>query len=260
MPEAAMPVEIVTIPCLKDNYAYLVHDPATKETLLVDAPEAGPIEAALAERGWRLGAILITHHHADHIDGVAALRGKTGAIVVGARADRDRLPDLDVALAPGDVYGAGDLAATVIDAPGHTIGHVAFYLPAASALFSGDSLMVMGCGRLFEGTPAQMWETLERLCALPDETLLHSGHEYALSNIRFALSVDPDNPDLRRRAGETEALRHAGRATVPARLDHERATNPFLRAGDAAMKDRLGMSGGTDLAVFAELRRRKDVF
>lgn len=255
-----MPVEIVTIPCLTDNYAYLVHDPATGETLLVDAPEAGPIEAALAQRGWRLGTILITHHHADHIGAVAALRGRHGATVVGARADRHRLPDLDVALAPGDAHGAGDLAATALDAPGHTIGHVAYHLPAASALFSGDSLMVMGCGRLFEGTPAQMWDTLGRLSALPGGTLLHSGHEYALSNIRFALSVDPENPALRRRAEETEALRKAGCACVPARLDHERATNPFLRAGDPGLKAGLGLGDAADVAVFAELRRRKDAF
>lgn len=255
-----MPVEIVTIPCLTDNYAYLVHDPATKETLLVDAPEAGPIEAALEARGWRLTTILITHHHADHIGAVEALRRKHGAIVAGARADRGRLPELDAALAPGDVHGAGDLAVTALDAPGHTIGHLAYHLPAASALFSGDSLMVMGCGRLFEGTPAQMWETLERLSALPDETLLHSGHEYALSNLRFALSVDPQNAELRRRSVETKALRAAGRPSVPARLDHERATNPFLRAGDPALKAGLGLSDAPDVAVFTELRRRKDAF
>lgn len=252
-----MPIEIVTVPCLRDNYAYLVHDSDRGETLLVDAPEAAPIRAALDARGWRLGRILITHHHDDHIAGVETLR--RGAQVAGAAADRRRLPPLDIALAPGGTVGDGALAARIHDAPGHTIGHVAYHLPEAKAVFTGDSLMVMGCGRLFEGTPDQMWDTLSRLAALPDETLVHSGHEYALGNIRFALAVDGDNPALIARAAEAEALRAAGRPTVPARLDHERATNPFLRAGDPGMKARLGLEGAPDAAVFAELRRRKDV-
>lgn len=252
-----MPIEIVTIPCLRDNYAYLVHDPDSGETLLIDAPEADPIRAALDARGWRLARILLTHHHDDHIAGVEALR--RGAQVAGAAADRRRLPPLDIAVAPGETVGEGALAAKVHDAPGHTIGHVAYHLPEAKAVFTGDSLMVMGCGRLFEGTPEQMWDTLSRLAALPDDTLVHSGHEYALGNIRFALSVDGENPALVARAAEAEALRAAGRPTVPARLDHERATNPFLRASDPGMKARLGLADAPDAAVFAELRRRKDV-
>jgi len=253
-----MPLEIVTVPCLSDNYAYLLRDAATGTVGLVDAPEAGPIAAALDERGWRLGLILITHHHPDHIQAVDALRGD--ARVVGAAADRRRLPRLDVAVAPGDTVRLGESAAEVFDAPGHTIGHIAYWFPEARALFSADSLMVMGCGRLFEGTAAQMWTTLSRLSALPDDTLVYSGHEYAQSNARFALSVDPDNVALKARAGEIAAMREKGIATVPARMDLERATNPFLRSSDPAFKARLGLENSPDAQVFAEVRRRKDAF
>jgi hydroxyacylglutathione hydrolase len=253
-----MPLEIVTVPCLSDNYAYLLRDAATGTVGLVDAPEAGPIAAALNERSWRLDLILITHHHPDHIQAVDALRGD--AKVVGAAADRGRLPKLDIAVAPGDTVRLGESAAEVFDAPGHTIGHIAYYFPEAGALFSADSLMVMGCGRLFEGTAEQMWQTLSRLSALPDDTLVYSGHEYAASNARFALSVDADNVALKARASEIAAMREKGIATVPARMDLERATNPFLRSSDPAFKARLGLENSPDAQVFAEVRRRKDAF
>ncbi|HPG23935.1 MAG TPA: hydroxyacylglutathione hydrolase [Amaricoccus sp.] len=255
-----MPLEIVTIPCRSDNYAYLLRDTATGRVGLVDAPEAEPIRMELARRGWGLYLILITHHHDDHIAGVDALRGEFGAAVVGAAADRARLPALDKAVADGDRVALGESAGTVFEVPGHTIGHVAYHFPASHALFSADSLMVMGCGRLFEGTAEQMWRSLARLAALPPETLVYSGHEYAESNLRFALSVDGENPALRARAEEVAALRARGEATVPARLDLEIATNPFLRARDPGMKARLGLAGAPDAAVFAEIRRRKDAF
>ena len=255
-----MPLEIVTIPCRSDNYAYLLRDTATGRVGLVDAPEAEPIRMELARRGWGLYLILITHHHDDHIAGVDALRGEFGAAVVGAAADRARLPALDKAVADGDRVALGESAGTVFEVPGHTIGHVAYHFPASHALFSADSLMVMGCGRLFEGTAEQMWRSLARLAALPPETLVYSGHEYAESNLRFALSVDGENPELRARAEEVAALRARGEATVPARLDLEIATNPFLRARDPGMKARLGLAGAPDAAVFAEIRRRKNAF
>ena len=255
-----MPLEIVTIPCRSDNYAYLLRDTATGRVGLVDAPEAEPIRMELARRGWGLYLILITHHHDDHIAGVDALRGEFGAAVVGAAADRARLPALDKAVADGDRVALGESAGTVFEVPGHTIGHVAYHFPASHALFSADSLMVMGCGRLFEGTAEQMWRSLARLAALPPETLVYSGHEYAESNLRFALSVDGENPALRARAEEIAALRARGEATVPARLDLEIATNPFLRARDPGMKARLGLAGAPDAAVFAEIRRRKNAF
>jgi hydroxyacylglutathione hydrolase len=225
---------------------------------LVDAPEAAPIEAALAVRGWALDLILITHHHPDHIQAVDALRGT--AKVAGNAADKARLPRLDLEVRPGDRVALGESLAEVLDVPGHTIGHVAYYFAGAGALFSADSLMLMGCGRLFEGTAEQMWASLSRMAALPDATRVYSGHEYAASNVRFALSVDGENVALKTRAAEIAAMRERGEPTVPARLDLERATNPFLRAGDADFKSRLGLGNLPDAQVFAEIRRRKDAF
>jgi hydroxyacylglutathione hydrolase len=253
-----MPLEIVIVPCLSDNYAYLLRDAATGKVGLVDAPEAAPIAAALAERDWKLDLILVTHHHADHIQAVDALRGT--AKVVGNAADRRRLPRLDVEVLPGDRVALGESVAEVLDVPGHTVGHVAYWFAAAEALFSADSLMVMGCGRLFEGTAEQMWESLSRMAALPDATRVYSGHEYAAANTRFALSVDGENVALKTRAAEIAAMRGKGRPTVPARLDLERRTNPFLRARDADLKSRLGLENLSDAQVFAEMRRRKDAF
>ena len=183
-----MALEIVVVPCRADNYAYLLRDGAGRRVGVVDAPDAGAIEAALAERGWGLDMILITHHHEDHIAGVDELREAHGATVVGAAADRRRLPRLDIEVEEGDTFALGVSMAEVIDAPGHTIGHIAYYFAGAGALFSADSLMVMGCGRLFEGAPEQMWSSLSRMAALPGETLVYSGHEYTASNMRFAQS------------------------------------------------------------------------
>lgn len=258
--EAVMSLEIVTVPCLKDNYAYLLRDEGSGIVALIDAPEPKPVVAALEARGWGLDLILITHHHADHVDGVNVLRERFGAKVIGAAADAHRLPELDVAVAPGDTVSVGESEATVLDVPGHTVGHVAFHFAADGALFSADSLMVMGCGRLFEGTPEQMWESLTLMAALPDATLVYSGHEYTMGNVKFALSVDGDNPALIKRAAEIEEMRRDGIATVPARLDLERATNPFLRAADPQFKALHGLESSSDAQVFAEMRRRKDSF
>ena len=255
-----MGLEIVVVPCLRDNYAYLVRDGAEQQVAVVDAPEPEPIEAALAARGWTLDMILITHHHADHIDGVEALREAYGATVVGAAGDSHRLPPLDIAVRAGDMVAVGASTGEVLDVPGHTVGHIAYYFAEAEALFSADSLMVMGCGRLLEGTPGQMWDSLSRMAALPGATRVYSGHEYAAANTRFALSIDEDNPALIARAAEIEAARAKGLPTVPARLDLELATNPFLRARDPDLKARLGLPTSSDAQVFAEMRRRKDAF
>lgn len=256
-----MTLEIVTVPCLQDNYAYLLHDAASGETALVDAPEAAPILAALKERGWRLGAILLTHHHADHVQAVDELRAATGARVIGAAADRHRLPALDTAVAEGDTLTVCGEPMRVIDVSGHTVGHVALYLPDTGAVFSGDSLMACGCGRLFEGTPAMMWASLRKLMALPPETLVCSGHEYTTGNIAFALTIEPGNAMLKSRQSEVAAARARQQPTVPSRLSEELATNPFLRPDQAAIRDTLGFGpGAEDAEVFAEIRRRKDVF
>ena len=255
-----MALTLVTVPCLKDNYAYILRDAATGATALVDVPDADPIIEALALRGWPLHQIFLTHHHGDHIDGVAALVAATGARVIGAAADAHRLPPLDVALKEGDAISVGDETGRVIDVPGHTIGHIAFHFPISALAFTADSLMAMGCGRLFEGTPLQMWETMQKLAALPPETLICSGHEYTASNMRFALALEPDNPDLILRNDRINAARAQGMPTVPSRLADELATNPFLRAGNAHMKVALGTPGATTADAFADLRARKDRF
>lgn len=254
----AMPLEIVIIPCLTDNYAYLLHDAGTGQTALVDAPEVGPIRAELDARGWRLTDILITHHHGDHIDGVTGLR--SGARVIGAAADAHRLPPLDVAVKAGDSITVCDEVAQVIDVPGHTLGHVAFHFAESQAVFTADSLMALGCGRLFEGSPAQMWDSLTRLAALPGETRVYSGHEYTATNARFALTIDPDNSDLVARVAAVTEARAQGRPTVPATIALECATNPFMRANLRYIRERLGLTDAADAAVFAEIRARKDRF
>lgn len=251
-------VELVVVPCLRDNYAFLVHNSKTQQTALIDAPEAAPIQDELDARGWTLTDILITHHHNDHIDGVAALRGN--ARVIGGKADARRLPDLDLAVTEGDEIAVCDQRTHILDVSGHTIGHIAYHMPDAGLVFTADSLMALGCGRLFEGTPAQMWDSLQKLRALPDDTLVCSGHEYTESNARFAVSLDPDNPDLISRIKRIDAARAAGKPTVPSTLTEEKRTNPFLRADVPEFKAALGMNDASAVDVFAFARSRKDKF
>jgi hydroxyacylglutathione hydrolase len=252
------PVELVVVPCLSDNYAFLVHDSKTGQTALIDAPEAKPIADVLAARGWTLSDILITHHHGDHIDGVAALRA--GTRVIGAKADAHRLPPLDLEVAEGDEIMVCDQPTHVVDVSGHTNGHIAYHMPGAAFAFTADSLMALGCGRLFEGTPAQMWQSMQKLRALPENTIICSGHEYTTANARFAASLDPDNPDLISRIKGIETARAAGRATVRSTLLEEKRTNPFLRADLPEFKEILGMADASDADVFAHVRARKDKF
>ncbi len=251
-----MGFEIVTVPCLSDNYAYLVH--GNGRTAVVDAPEAAPIREAVDARGWSIDEIWITHHHDDHIAGVAALRD--GAIVRGAKADAHRLPPLDAAYGDGDTFDFAGSQVQVFDVSGHTIGHIAYYIADQAAAFTADSLMALGCGRVFEGTMPQMWESLSKLAALPPETLVFSGHEYTAANGRFAVTIEPDNLALQDRVAQIATLRADGKPTVPSLLSLELATNPFLRAGLSDVKSILNMERASDEEVFAEIRQRKDSF
>ena len=255
-----MALEIQLVPCLKDNYAYLLHDAASGETAAVDPSEAEPVMKATAARGWRLTHILNTHHHWDHTGGNLALKEATGASIVGPAPDRDRIPGIDVALDEDDCFRLGDRAALVLFIPGHTRGHIAFHFADDQAVFCGDTLFALGCGRMFEGTAPQMWSSLCKLRALPGPTRVYCGHEYTQANARFALTVDRDNPDLAARALAVDATRAAGRPTVPSTMAEERAANPFLRADQQALAAAVGLPGGDPAAVFAAIRQRKDNF
>jgi hydroxyacylglutathione hydrolase len=258
--ENTMTLEFETIPCLSDNYAYLVHDPETGATAVVDVPEAQPILDALTRRGWTLTDVLLTHHHWDHVDGLAELLQASPALVTGAAADAHRLPPLDIELREGDVVKIGNEAGSILDVSGHTVGHIAFHFPASKLAFTADSLMALGCGRVFEGTMAQMWNSLSKLAALPEDTMICSGHEYTAANAKFALSIEPDNPRLISRVKAVEDARAKGAPTVPSRLGEELETNPFLRAGHPDLQAAISMSGKAASDVFAEIRTRKDQF
>lgn len=260
-------IEHVTLPLLDDNYGFIVHDPATHSTAIIDVPDHAPLLAALEKRGWALTDIWITHHHWDHVDGLAPLLAACAAKgwtprVVAAQADMHRLPAnlITDPMTGGDTFKFGHLAVEIIDVPGHTVGHIAFHIPDIAMLFCADSLMALGCGRLFEGTPAQMWDSLLTLRALPPQTTVCSGHEYTQSNGAFAITIDPDNSALKKRIADVDAARAQNLPTVPSTLQLEIDTNPFLRADDPALKTALGMAQATDLEVFTEIRARKDRF
>jgi len=255
-----MPVEIVTVPCLSDNYAFLIHDDESGQTALVDVPEAAPLLSVLAERGWSLSEIWITHHHDDHIQGIPDVLQQHAARVRGALADKHRLPPLDDAVSDGEQFEFAGQPVHVLDVSGHTVGHIAYHMPQAGAVFTADSLMALGCGRLFEGTAQQMWASLSKLAALPQDTQVFSGHEYTEANARFALTIEPDNDDLIARVGAITEARAAGESTVPSSLDLELATNPFLRAAQPSIRKTLEMETAEDIDVFAEVRARKDAF
>ncbi|QQA42075.1 hydroxyacylglutathione hydrolase [Pelagovum pacificum] len=254
-----MPLELVTIPCRTDNYAFLLHNGASGETALIDAPEAEPVTAELSRRGWELTDLLITHHHGDHVDAVEDLRNG-GVRVIGGRDDEGRLPPLDLAVGEGDTFTVCGEEVHVLDVSGHTVGHIAFHFPASKIVFTADSLMALGCGRLFEGTPAQMWESLQKLRALPPETTVCSGHEYTATNARFAMTIEPRNAALISRVRAVDDARAASQPTVPSTLKEEIETNPFLRADQPDLKAAIDMESAPDVEVFAEIRARKDRF
>ena len=239
-------LEIVRVPVLADNYSWLVHDPAAGATMVVDPGEAAPVLAAAEARGWTIDAIWITHWHPDHVGGNAAIKAATGARVIGPEAERAKIPTLDDGVGEGDMVRLGDHAAGVMTVPGHTAGHIAFHFADDEVIFTGDTLFAMGCGRLFEGDAAQMYANMRRFAALPDATRVYCGHEYTQGNGRFALSVDAGNDALVRRMAVVDRLRAEGQPTIPTTIAEERATNPFLRAPDAA--------------TLATLRSGKDAF
>lgn len=253
-------LEIHQIPVLADNYVYLAHDAASGQTAVVDPATTDEVFAALEEKGWQLTHILNTHHHMDHVGGNEVLKAATGCTIVGPKADAERIPGIDVALADGDSYALGDSKAKVFDVPGHTKGHIAFWFEESDALFCGDTLFALGCGRLFEGTPQQMWDSLSKFRDLPGQTQVYCAHEYTQSNAAFAVTVEPDNENLISRAAEIDALRAQGKRTVPSSLAVELATNPFLRPDSPDLQRTLGLEGADLVAVFAETRKRKDNF
>ena len=253
-------LEIKQIPVLDDNYVYLAHCPETGDTAVVDPAVSEPVFDALNETGWKLTHILNTHHHGDHVGGNMDIKNKTGCTIVGPRADRDRIPGIDVEVGDGDTYTLGASTAKVYDVPGHTRGHIAYWFEDSDALFCGDTLFVMGCGRLFEGTPAQMVSSLSKFSPLPDQTKIYCAHEYTQSNGRFALTVEPENQALIDLMKEVDDKRAKGIPTVPSTLGQERATNPFLRAESPGIQSTLGMVGADVVDVFAEVRHRKDNF
>jgi len=247
-------------PCLSDNYGFLVHDPESGETATIDTPDADRILAEADAAGWRITQIWNTHHHPDHAGGNAAVRAATGARIIAPSYDAHRIPDIDVPVSDGDTVALGRHEARVLFTPGHTLGHVCYHFANDRIAFVGDTLFALGCGRLFEGSPEQMWASLSRLAAWPEETRIYCAHEYTQANAAFALSVDPDNRDLQAYAAAVEAERARGEPTVPTTIGAELAANPFLRPADPAIRKRLGLEAADDTAVFAEIRRRKDNF
>jgi hydroxyacylglutathione hydrolase len=256
----AMPAQTYLFPCLKDNFGVLLHDPASGATASIDAPEAAPIEAALQKTGWRLTDILVTHHHADHTQGIAELKQKHKCRVVAPRNEAQRIAHVDETVGEGDTVKVGGLEGRVIDTPGHTAGHISYFFPVDKLAFVGDTLFSIGCGRVIEGDPEMMWGSLLKLRALPDDARFFCGHEYTDANIRFAKTVEPNNKALAARAEEVTKLLAAGKATIPATIAAEKAANPFLRADDAEMAKSVGLAGAPAWKVFAEIRERKNRF
>jgi len=253
-----MAAEIRLFPCLTDNFGYLIHDPETKATASIDAPEAGPIVKALEREGWRLTDILITHHHHDHVGGVAELKQKYGCRVVGPHDKSAKIANVDLRTAQGAVVKVGSLLARVLETPGHTLDHISYVFDNEKALFAADTLFSIGCGRVFEGTYPMMWESLLKLRALPDDFKLYCGHEYTAANVRFALTIEPDNPALKERAEEVKRLRAENKPTVPTLLGQEKKANVFLRADEPSVAASVRMKDRGAAEVFGELRERKN--
>jgi len=251
---------ITQIPVLTDNYIYLINDPVSGETAVIDPALAQPVLDVLEKKGWRLTYILNTHHHWDHVGGNLELKQKTGCKIIAAQADRDRIPGIDRGVGEDDVISLGQHQARVISTPGHTRGHIVYHFAEDGALFCGDTLFVMGCGRLFEGTPEQMWNSLQKLKALPPSTRIYCTHEYTQTNGRFALSVEPDNRQLQEKMIEVKQLRAENKSTVPSTIEQEIATNPFFRADSISIQKTLGLESQSPVRVFTELRKRKDSF
>src|SRR3954453_13785866 len=253
-----MAAEIRLFTCLSDNFGYLIHDPATKATASIDAPEAGPIVKALEREGWTLTDILVTHHHHDHVGGVAELKQKYNCRVVAPNDKSTKIANVDLRAAHGDVIKVGSLLTRVLETPGHTLDHVSYVFDTEKAVFAADTLFSIGCGRVFEGTYPMMWDSLLKLRALPDDFKLYCGHEYTAANVKFALTVEPDNAALTARAAEVTRLRAENKPTVPTLLGEEKRTNVFLRADEPSVAAKLHMKGAGASEIFGELRERKN--
>ena len=253
-----MAAEIRLFPCLSDNFGYLIHDPATKATASIDAPEAGPIVKALQREGWTLTDILVTHHHADHVGGIAELKTKYQCRVVAPLDNGAAVPLVDERVKEGAIVKVGNLMAHVLETPGHTLDHISYVFGDEHALFCADTLFSIGCGRVFEGTYPMMWESLLKLRALPNDMRIYCGHEYTASNVKFALGIEPNNPALKTRAEEVAKLRAANKPTVPTLIRDEKEANVFLRADVPSVAAAVGLAGKSPAEVFGELRERKN--
>jgi len=255
-----MAAQTYLFPCLTDNFGLLIHDPETGATASIDAPDAAPVEAALKKTGWRLTDILVTHHHGDHTAGIGELKQHHKCRVIAPRNEAQRIAGVDETVGEGDTVRVGTLSGRVIDTPGHTAGHISYFFPADRLAFVGDTLFSIGCGRVIEGNPEMMWQSLLKLRALPDDTRFYCGHEYTDANIRFARTIEPDNQALAARAAEVKSLRAAGKPTIPATIGAEKAENPFLRADVPEVAKAVGLAGSPAWKVFAEIRARKNKF
>lgn len=255
-----MTIHIDQFNCRSDNFGVLIKGGASGQTSLIDAPEERAILAAIERTGWTPSTILVTHHHGDHVEANLALKERYGLKIVGPAKEADRIPGIDQTVEDGDSFDFDGETVEVIGTPGHTAGHVTYHFPQSGVAFVGDTLFAMGCGRLLECGPQVMFDSLSKLTGLPPQTRIHCGHEYTLANARFAVTVDPENVALEHRLREVEALRAAGKATLPTTIGEELATNPFLRWGDGAIRKTLGMEDAEDWQVFAEIRSRKDNF
>jgi len=261
MSEAMPSLQVDLIPAFQDNYIYLLRVPGSSDVGIVDAGDAAPAIAVLERQGLTPTHIFNTHHHPDHVGGNADLKARfPNAMLIAPRSETARISGIDKTVADGDAVGFGGLTFRVIEVPGHTTGHVAFWSDVGQAVFCGDTLFALGCGRMFEGTADQMWRSLSRLADLPPATRGYCGHEYTQGNARFALTVDPGNEALVRRAAEVDRLRAAGQPTIPSTIGLENETNPFLRADEPSVAEGVGLAGAGPVAVFAEVRARKDRF
>ncbi len=246
--------------CRSDNFGVLIHDTGSGLTAAIDAPEEAPIRARLAERGWRLDHIFTTHHHIDHVEANLPLKASFGCTITGPAGESEKIPGIDRAVSEGDTITLGGTEIEVIETPGHTLGHITFWIPSAKVAFVADTIFSMGCGRVLEGTMEMMWSSLEKLLALPDETAIYCGHEYTVANAKFALSVEPGNAALVKRDADVKRLRQDGKPTLPTTMALEKATNPFLRVNEPEIRAALGLEKATPAEIFGELRRRKDNF
>jgi hydroxyacylglutathione hydrolase len=251
-------LEIHQFPCLSDNFGVLIHDADAGITASIDAPDARTVADALKSRGWKLSHIFTTHHHHDHTGGNMELKRDSGCQIVGPRGEASKIPGLDAKVGEGDTVTFGSHELRVLETPGHTLGHITYWVPGASVAFVGDTLFAMGCGRVIEGDARMMWQSLQKLMDLPKETSIYCGHEYTLANAKFALTIEPENGALVRRAAEVEKLRAQGKPTLPTNIGLELETNPFLRPAVPAIRKRLGMEGNPDWQVFGEIRERKN--